>query len=131
MLKFDDKGHLMPYEVIELLSKFILIMTTIQKEQLSKITALVREIEEADKMEKKFMGSDVVHETMRFQFQFKKNKLVKELLALLIYSDFGIQLFNDFFTKAIGWLAKVTPQKNIDNPKEIQESLKVLERVLV
>ena len=64
------------------------------------IQNLIEEINGVEEMIKKMTGKqNEVSDTMRFQYQFKKQTLVKQLLIELILSDFGFRNFESLFQK--------------------------------
>ena len=109
-------------------SKFLSIMTTTNAAEYFKIKALVREIQEADAMQKKFPGKKGVDKTMALQFQHQKNTLIKELLATLIQSDFGVGVFDSFIQKMLDYLRSTSRKPAVSN--DLQSSLRRLESSL-
>ncbi|MBI5917654.1 MAG: hypothetical protein HY842_19970 [Bacteroidetes bacterium] len=103
-------------------------MKNSRAEQFYKIKALTREIVEADTMQKKFSTNDEVETTMARQFQFKKNTLIKELLATLIQSDFGIGTFDEFIAHTMAYLK--TSEKPVSISYDLKTSISRLESTL-
>ncbi len=97
-------------------------------EQFCKIKALSREILDVDAMQKKISGNDDVEKAMARQFQFKKNILMKELLAVLIQSDFGIGVFDDFITHTMSYLK--SSEKPVTVSNDLKQSISNLEITL-
>lgn len=93
-------------------------MKNSRTDQFYKIKALAREIQEADAMQKKFSADIPIEDTMAKQFQFKKNILIKELLAILIQSDFGIGIFDDFIIQTLEYL------RSTEKPTVVSTDLK-------
>lgn len=98
-------------------------------EKLLNIQNLIEEINGVEEMIKKLTGKeDEVSDTMRFQYQFKKQTLVKELLIELILSDFGFRNFESLFQK-IGVFLKKTETGGLisanlkSNLKEVEKTL--------
>jgi len=93
-----------------------------------KIIGLIRMIKNADARERESQGDDPVKQFMAMQYRLHKNSFIKELLAILIQSDYGVPMFDNLIQQLLAQLHQ--PNKNITIASDLEDSLKGLSHTL-